>query len=82
MRRARITALSALAGLAALAGPATAQQAAPQAATPASMVGQSAPEFSGRGATRHGRVADPIQVRNYRGKTIVLAFFFRARTSG
>ena len=73
-------ALSVLAGLAAVAAPAAAQQ--PAAAPAASMVGQMAPDFSGRGATRYGRVADPIQVRDYRGKTIVLAFFFRARTSG
>lgn len=45
-------------------------------------IGAVAPAFSGRGATRHGRVADPIQLSDYRGKTIVLAFFFRARTSG
>ncbi len=66
-------------GLALTAGSAGAQQ--PAAATgPA--VGEMAPAFSGRGATRYGRVADPIQVSDYRGKTIVLAFFFRARSSG
>ena len=79
MRRSRFVALSALTGMTALAAPAAAQQ---PAAAPASMVGQMAPDFSGRGATRYGRVADPIQVKDYRGKTIVLAFFFRARTSG
>ena len=80
MRRSRFVALSALAGLATLGAPVGAQQ--PAGAPAASMVGQMAPDFSGRGATRHGRIADPIQVKDYRGKTIVLAFFFRARTSG
>ena len=80
MRRSRVVTLTAFAGLAALAAPAGAQQ--PAAAPAPSMVGQMAPDFSGRGATRYGRVADPIQVKDYRGKTIVLAFFFRARTSG
>ena len=45
-------------------------------------IGEAAPEFSGLGATRHGRVADPIRLSDYKGKTIVLAFFFRARTTG
>lgn len=45
-------------------------------------VGEMAPAFSGRGATRYGRVADPIELQDYRGKTIILAFFFRARTTG
>ena len=45
-------------------------------------IGEAAPAFSGLGATRHGRVADPIRLSDYKGKTIVLAFFFQARTRG
>jgi hypothetical protein len=78
MRHTRFATVVALAGVAALAVPAQAQQAAPAT----SRIGQTAPDFAGLGATRHGRVADPIRLQDYRGKTIVLAFFFRARTTG
>jgi len=47
-----------------------------------STIGDVAPAFIGRGATRYGRVADPIRVSDYHGKTIVLAYFFQARTPG
>ena len=52
------------------------------AARTAPAIGQEAPGFTGLGATRHGRVADPIRLSDYHGKTVILAFFFRARTSG
>ncbi|MGQ0713917.1 MAG: redoxin domain-containing protein [Gemmatimonadaceae bacterium] len=56
-------------------------QAAPQAsAVPA--VGQPAPDFALTGATRYGVLASPVRLSDYRGKTVVLAFFFRARTKG
>lgn len=45
-------------------------------------VGAAAPDFELTGATRHGVLRDPVRLSNYRGKTVVLAFFFRARTSG
>ncbi len=45
-------------------------------------VGESAPDFSLPGGTRYGLLRDPVQLSDYRGKTVVLAFFFRARTPG
>ena len=45
-------------------------------------VGVMAPHFEIPGATRYGVLRDPIRLSDYRGKTVVLAFFFRARTRG
>ncbi len=44
--------------------------------------GQVAPDFSLTGATRFGVLKDPVRLSAFRGKTVVLAFFFRARTRG
>jgi hypothetical protein len=60
------------------AGVAGAQQ--PQPATPLP-VGTDAPDFTLPSATKDG-VGQPVSLHQYRGKVIVLAFFFRARTSG
>jgi hypothetical protein len=68
------------AALAAAAPPLRAQQPAPQ---PAMLeVGQPAPDFALTGATRFGILKDPVHLSSFRGKTVVLAFFFRARTRG
>lgn len=45
-------------------------------------VGEVAPDFSLPGATRYGLLRDPVQLSSMRGKTVVLAFFFKARTRG
>ena len=45
-------------------------------------VGEPAPEFTIPGATRHGVLKEQISLSDYRGETVVLAFFFRARTGG
>lgn len=45
-------------------------------------VGAIAPDFTIPGATRHGVLQEEISLRDYAGKTVVLAFFFRARTRG
>lgn len=45
-------------------------------------VGDAAPAFTLPGATRHGVLAEPISLGDYEGETIVLSFFFRARTKG
>ncbi len=45
-------------------------------------VGATAPDFSLTGATRFGILRDAVRLSDYRGKTVVLAFFFRARTRG
>jgi peroxiredoxin Q/BCP len=45
-------------------------------------VGEMAPDIEVVGATRYGILADPVKLSDYRGETVVLAFFFRARTRG
>lgn len=60
--------------------PAAPASAAAQPAGPA--VGDVAPDFSLPGATRYGLLRDQIRLRDYRGQTVVLAFFFKARTKG
>ena len=45
-------------------------------------VGAVAPDFEIPGATRYGVLRDPIRLSDFRGKTVVLAFFYRARTRG
>ena len=67
--------------LALAASTATAQQTAP-APGPAPAVGAPAPDFAIRGATRYGVLADSVRLSDFRGKTVVLAFFYRARTKG
>ena len=45
-------------------------------------VGTVAPDFTLPGATRFGTLRAPIRLSDFKGKTVVLAFFFKARTSG
>ena len=45
-------------------------------------VGEMAPDIELTGATRHGVLAEPVRLSDLRGETVVLAFFFRARTGG
>jgi peroxiredoxin Q/BCP len=54
----------------------------PAAAPPALEVGVVAPDFSIPGATRYGTLRNPVRLSDYKGKTVVLAFFFKARTRG
>ncbi len=56
-------------------------QAAP-AVPPPLEVGAVAPDFALPGSTRFGLLQQPVRLSDYRGKTVVLAFFFRARTRG
>jgi hypothetical protein len=58
-----------------------AQQPTPPANPPLE-VGAAAPDFSLPGSTRFGLLRDPVRLSDYRGKTVVLAFFFRSRTRG
>ena len=71
----------ALAALA-VAGPAAAHQPAAGTAATAPDVGQMAPDFSLPGATRYGLLSNPVKLSDYRGQTVVLAFFPKARTKG
>ena len=66
--------------LAGAARAARAQQAPPSPAAPD--VGTMAPDFTLPGATRFGVLRDPVHLADFRGKTVVLAFFYRARTKG
>ena len=63
---------------------ARAQQPAPAAPPPETgpKVGEVAPDFTLPGATRYGRLRDPVNLSSYRGSTVVLAFFIKARTRG
>jgi hypothetical protein len=66
------------------AGVSGAQQAA--AVAPAVALGPAvndvAPNFTLPGATRYGLLKTPVSLADYRGRTVVLAFFFQARTKG
>lgn len=59
-----------------------AQQPAAAPVSRAPAVGAMAPDFALPGATRYGLLADSVRLSEYRGNTVVLAFFFRARTKG
>jgi peroxiredoxin Q/BCP len=45
-------------------------------------VGTAAPDFTLPGATRYGLLKSPVRLSDYKGETVVLAFFFKARTRG
>ena len=49
---------------------------------PGPKVGEIAPDFSLPGATRYGLLRDPVTLSALRGKTVVLAFFFKAGPRG
>lgn len=76
----RIAALVFLAGAlaAGAAGPATAQDTGSKLIS----VGEMAPDFALPGATRYGILEKPVKLSDFRGKTVVLAFFFRVRSPG
>jgi thioredoxin-dependent peroxiredoxin len=77
----RMRLLPAALALLALAGSAGAQQAAAPS-SPSPEVGTIAPDFTLPAATRYGVLRDSIKLSDYRGQTVVLAFFFKARTKG
>jgi len=54
----------------------------PPPGPPALEVGAVAPDFAIPGATRYGTLKNPVRLSDYKGKTVVLAFFFKARTRG
>lgn len=74
-----------LAAAAALSVAAFAQGTSPTSTPPipaGPQVGQVAPDFSLPGATRYGLLKTPVRLSDYRGSTVVLAFFYQARTKG
>lgn len=60
------------------------QPAAPPAPPPVVplAVGVEAPDFTLPAATREGVSAQPVRLKDLRGKTVVIAFFYKARTGG
>ena len=68
--------------LAAGAALAEAQNTPPAQTPPPLEVGAVAPDFTLPGATRYGVLREPIKLSDFKGKTVVLAFFFKARTRG
>jgi peroxiredoxin len=45
-------------------------------------VGTEAPDFTLSAATSEGVSAQPLHLKDLRGKVVVLAFFYQARTKG
>jgi peroxiredoxin Q/BCP len=72
----------AVAGAAVLAAAPAARAQNPAPAVTVLDTGMAAPDFSLTGATRFGILRDPVRLSDFRGKTVVLAFFFKARTRG
>ena len=73
------------AAVALLASIAAAQQPQPQQPAPQPVglaVGEMAPDFTISGATRFGVLRDSVRLSDFRGQTVVLAFFPKARTKG
>jgi hypothetical protein len=66
----------------ALAAASAPAQGAPAGAPAPPAVGQMAPDFSLPGATRYGLLSSPVKLSDFRGKTVVIAFFYQARTKG
>ena len=46
------------------------------------LLGRAAPDFALPGATRYGVLRDSVHLSDFRGKTVVLGFFYKARTKG
>jgi hypothetical protein len=62
--------------------PTSAPAAAAAPALPMPAVGDLAPDFVIRGATRFGLLRDPMKLSDFRGQTVVLWLFIKARTRG
>jgi hypothetical protein len=50
--------------------------------SPPPEIGSMAPDFALPGATRYGLLRDSVRLSDFRGKTVVLGFFYKARTKG
>lgn len=63
--------------------PLAAQQPVPTPPPPPPLaVGTMAPDFTLPAADINGVLAKPVHLADLRGKTVVIAFFYRARTKG
>jgi cytochrome oxidase Cu insertion factor (SCO1/SenC/PrrC family) len=72
----------AVASLMMVGGVARAQQPAVPTVAPGPAVKDVAPDFTLSGASRYGLLKTPVTLSDYRGRTVVLAFFYQARTKG
>ena len=72
----------ALAAMLILAASAVRAQQPVASGNPPPQVGSLAPDFALPGATRYGLLRDSVHLSDFRGKTVVLAFFYKARTKG
>ncbi|HEY1953340.1 MAG TPA: hypothetical protein VGG76_11110 [Gemmatimonadaceae bacterium] len=72
--------IAALTAMVALPLAARSQQSA--VATTGPVVNDLAPDFTLAGADRYGLLKTPVHLSEYRGRTVVLAFFYQARTKG
>jgi peroxiredoxin Q/BCP len=55
---------------------------APAPPPPTPEIGTMAPDFTLPAATRYGVLQNPVKLSDFRGKTVILAFFPKARTKG
>ena len=78
----RLAVLTALLSIAASSAGNAQQAAAAPASYPAPEVGALAPDFALPGATRYGLLRDSVRLSDFHGKTVVLGFFYKARTKG
>jgi AhpC/TSA family len=78
IRSITLAATASLIALGVVQAQATAASAPPAGAT----VNDVAPDFALPGATRYGLLATPVRLSDYHGRTVVLAFFYQARTKG
>ena len=81
MKHSRLGALCVAASLLAL-STAKGQQPATPAPEVGPKVGEMAPDFEFTGITRYGKLANSQKLSDFRGQTVVLAFFPKARTRG
>jgi cytochrome oxidase Cu insertion factor (SCO1/SenC/PrrC family) len=56
--------------------------AAAAAVAPGPVINDIAPDFTLQGADRYGLIKTPVKLSDFRGRTVVLAFFYQARTKG
>ncbi len=82
MNLSRVTMSAAAIGALVLAAdPASAQQPS-AAAPPVSMLGQVAPDFTLPSVTKESGAVRPFRLSDFKGQTVVLFFFPKARTKG
>jgi hypothetical protein len=82
VRNRLLTSLALAVAAVALGAPPRAQAQQAAAPNPLLEVGAVAPDFTLPGATRYGVLQQPVRLGDYRGKTVVVAFFYRVRSPG